>query len=126
MAKAVFPDKPYTNLEIPDVLAFALHDPRGFIDQFPQGAVIDEIQNAPKLLSYIQVIVDEKQQNGMYILIGSQQLDLGEAVSQSLAGRTAMISLLPFCIEELAMQNIDLDLDEYLLKGFLPRIYSQI
>lgn len=125
LTKSVFPEKSYINLEDPDVLAFALNDPRGFIDQFPGGAIIDEVQNAPKLFSYIQVIVDEKQQNGLYILTGSQQLDLSEAISQSLAGRTAIISLLPLSIQELAIQKIDLDLDEYLLKGFLPRIYAQ-
>jgi uncharacterized protein len=125
LTKSVFPEKKYTNLEDPDVLAFALNDPRGFIDQFSEGAIIDEIQNAPKLLSFIQVIVDEKQQNGLYILTGSQQLDLSEAISQSLAGRTAIISLLPLSIQELAIQKIDLDLDDYLLKGFLPRLYAQ-
>lgn len=125
LSRSLFPHMPYVNLEDPDVLTFATHDPRGFLDQFPQGAIIDEIQNAPKLLSFIQVIVDEKKQNGLFILTGSQQLELGEAVSQSLAGRTALITLLPLSISELLAENIDLDLDNYLLKGFLPRIYSQ-
>ena len=125
LVRSVFPDMPYTNLEDPDVLAFAINDARGFIDQFPEGAIIDEIQNAPKLLSYIQVIVDEKKQNGLFILTGSQQLELGEAISQSLAGRTALITLLPLSIPELAAEQIDLELDEYLLRGFLPRIYAQ-
>lgn len=125
LSRSTFPDKPYANLEDPDVLAFAIHDPRGFMDQYPQGAIIDEIQNAPKLLSYIQVIEDEKQQNGLFILMGSQQLELGAAISQSLAGRTALLTLLPFSIPELEVEKIDLELDEYLLKGFLPRNYSQ-
>lgn len=125
LSRAIFPQKPYANLEDPDVLAFATHDPRRFLDQFPNGGILDEIQNAPALLSFIQVIVDEKQQNGLFILTGSQQLELGEAVAQSLAGRTALITLLPFSIAELAAENINLDLDEYLLRGFLPRVYTQ-
>lgn len=125
LSRSLFRHLPYANLEDPDVLAFALHDPRGFLDQFPEGAVLDEIQNAPKLLSFIQVIVDEKKQNGLFILTGSQQLELGEAVSQSLAGRTALVTLLPLSIKELAAQKVDLSLDEYLLRGFLPRVYAQ-
>lgn len=125
LCRSLFPDKPYANLEDPDVLVFAVEDPRGFLDQFKQGAILDEIQNAPKLLSYIQVIVDEKKQNGLFVLTGSQQLELGEAVSQSLAGRTALITLLPFSMAELYLEKINLDLDDYLLRGFLPRIYSQ-
>lgn len=125
LARDVFADKPYVNLEDPDILAFAMNDSRGFIDQFPNGAILDEIQNVPKLLSYIQVIVDEKKQNGQFILTGSQQLDLSEAISQSLAGRTAIISLLPFSIAELSAHSIDLDLDDYLLRGFLPAAYAQ-
>lgn len=125
LTRSLFPHLPYVNLEDPDVLEFATNDPRGFINQFHSGGIIDEIQNAPHLLSFIQVIVDEKKQNGQFILTGSQQLELGEAVSQSLAGRTALMTLLPFSISELAAANIDLDLDEYLLRGFLPRIYDQ-
>lgn len=125
LVRDVFSSKPYVNLEDPDVLTFARNDPRGFMDQFPQGVILDEIQNAPLLLSYIQVIVDERKQNGLYILTGSHQIDLAGFISQSLAGRTALISLLPLCIQELAAQNIDMELDEYLLKGFLPRIYTE-
>ncbi len=125
LARDVFPNKPYVNLEEPDVLAFAIHDSRGFINQFPEGAILDEIQNAPHLLSYIQVIVDEKKQPGQFILTSSQQLNLGETISQSLAGRTAIISLLPFSIAELDRHGVELDLDEYLLTGFLPDAYAQ-
>ncbi|MFI4918394.1 MAG: ATP-binding protein, partial [Legionellales bacterium] len=125
LTRSVFPNMPYVNLEDPDVLAYATYDPRGFLSQFPQGGIIDEIQNAPKLLSFIQVIVDEKKKNGLFILTGSQQLELGEAVSQSLAGRTALITLLSLSISELAAEKINLDLDDYLLRGFLPRVYAQ-
>lgn len=122
--KALFPEKPYINLEDPDVRTFALNDPRRFIHQFPSGAIIDEIQHAPLLLSYIQVIVDENKRNNQFILTGSQQLDLHAAVSQSLAGRTAIISMLPLSISELGKAKIHLTTDEYLLTGFLPRIYA--
>ncbi len=125
LCRNIFPQKPYVNLEDPDVLAFATNDPRGFLDKFPQGGILDEIQNAPHLLSFIQVIVDEKKQTGLFILTGSQQLELGEAVSQSLAGRTALITLLPLSIPELTAEKINLDLDNYLLRGFLPRVYAQ-
>lgn len=125
LARQTFSDKIYVNLEDPDILAFALNDSRGFMDQYPDGAILDEIQNAPRLLSYIQVIVDETKRAGQFILTGSQQLDLNEAISQSLAGRTAIISLLPLCIQELLRYGVDLDLDDYLLKGFLPNAYVQ-
>ena len=85
LARELFAEKPYANLEAPDIRAFALSDPRRFMAQFPEGAIIDEIQHAPELLSYIQVAVDETKQNGQFIVTGSQQLDLHAAVSQSLA-----------------------------------------
>lgn len=124
LVRALFPDKPYVNLEDPDIRTFALSDPRRFINQFSAGAVIDEIQHAPLLLSYIQVIVDEAKENGQFILTGSQQLDLHAAVSQSLAGRTAMVSMLPLSLAELTQAHISLTTDEYLLNGFLPRVYA--
>lgn len=124
LIRQLFADRPYANLEDPDIRAFALSDPKRFIHQFPDGAVIDEIQHAPLLLSYIQVIVDETKKNGQFILTGSQQLDLHAAVSQSLAGRTAVISMLPLSIAELQSEKIQLTTDEYLLTGFLPRIYE--
>jgi len=124
LVRALFSKRPYVNLEDPDVREFALNDPRRFIHQFTEGVVIDEIQHAPILLSYIQVIVDESKRHGQFILTGSQQLDLHAAVSQSLAGRTAIISMLPLSIEELSAQKINLSVDEYLLTGFLPRVYA--
>ncbi|MBS0351952.1 MAG: AAA family ATPase [Proteobacteria bacterium] len=83
LTRDVFSDKPYVNLEEPDVLEFAINDSRGFINQFPDGAILDEVQNAPKLLSYIQAIVDRENKSGQFILTGSQQIDLGAAISQS-------------------------------------------
>ena len=93
LCRALFPDKPYVNLEPLDEREYARNDPRGFLAQFPDGAVIDEIQNAPDLTSYIQVTVDENPEHGRFIVTGSQHFGLTQAVSQSLAGRTAMVPL---------------------------------
>lgn len=120
-----FPEKKYANLEYPDVRALAQNDPRGFLDQFPDGAILDEIQRLPQLLSYIQPLVDKKDQKGMFILTGSHQLDLQEAISQSLAGRTAVLTLLPLNLAELGNAGIDLSLNQWILKGGYPRIYKE-
>lgn len=124
LVKMIFPDKTYFNLEEPDVRALAEQDPRGFLAKLPNGGILDEIQRVPSLLSYIQAIVDGQNQPGMFILTGSHQLQLHEAITQSLAGRTAILNLLPLTISELAAAGIDLTLDQYLLNGFLPRIYA--
>lgn len=114
---------PYVNLEKPDVRARAMEDPNGFLAQYPEGAIFDEIQQTPELLSYLQVIVDEKQKPGQYILTGSHQLALHDALAQSLAGRTTILQLLPFSFTELQQANITLSASEYMLRGFYPRIY---
>ncbi len=125
LSKKMFPDKPYISLENIDERTFAESDPRGFLDRFPDGAILDEIQRQPQLLSYIQGIVDENEIKGMFILTGSHQLELHESISQSLAGRTAILKLLPFTIAELAQGNIELSLDEYIYNGMYPRIYKE-
>lgn len=124
VVRNVFPEKAYVNLEFPDVRAAALEDPRSFLEKLPEGAILDEIQRAPQLLSYIQPIVDEKDQKGMFILTGSHQLELQEAVSQSLAGRTILLTLLPMNLSELNKAGFDLSIDEWILKGGYPRIYK--
>lgn len=124
LVKKNFPEKPYVNLEEPDTRMFADLDPRAFIEQYPQGAILDEIQRIPKLLSYIQTIVDKDNPKGMFILTGSHQLELHHAISQSLAGRTALLKLYPLSIRELTNANITLSIDEYLYQGFYPRIYN--
>src|SRR3989338_4053300 len=125
LVRHTFPQKNYVNLEAPDTRALIFEDPRKFFNDNPQGMILDEIQRAPELLSYIQTIVDEQNQNGLFILTGSQQPQLHAAVGQSLAGRIAMLDLLPFSLHELTQANILLSLDQYLLKGFYPRIYDQ-
>ena len=124
LARALFPDHKYVSLENFDVRETAQSDPRGFLKSFPAPVIFDEIQRVPELLSYIQTIVDEDQSPGQYILTGSHQPLLGQSVAQSLAGRTGIIQLLPLSISELGSANIVLSRDEYLYRGFMPRLYS--
>lgn len=124
LIKKIFPNKSYVSLENLDERSFADADPKGFLNRFPDGVILDEIQQLPHLLSYIQGIVDNTDQKGMFILTGSHQLALHESVSQSLAGRTAVLKLMPFDIEELAAANIQFSLDEYIYHGMYPRIYK--
>lgn len=120
----VFSHKPYVNLEAPDIQEMAQADPRRFLSQYPEGAILDEIQRAPFLLSYIQVLADEKPSKGLFILTGSHQLELHQAISQSLAGRTAILQLLPLSLAECTEARIEMSLDETLLKGGYPRIFK--
>lgn len=119
-----FPHKPYANLEALDTRQLALSDPRAFLEQYPQGAILDEIQRAPELLSYIQEKVDQRGEKGLFILTGSHQLELHQAISQSLAGRTALLTLLPMSLRELEKAGFNLSLDAYLLQGGYPRIFK--
>jgi hypothetical protein len=123
LVQQTFPEKPYVNLEPPDVRLHVEEDPRGFLAQYPQGAILDEIQRVPQLLSYIQESVDQKSEKGLYILTGSHQFNLNQAISQSLAGRTTILKLLPFTFNELSQLSVMHTLDEYLWKGFFPRIH---
>jgi uncharacterized protein len=124
LAKMEFPGYRYCNLENPETRKLALDDPNAFFEEYRSPLIIDEIQRVPELLSFIQTIVDEKDEKGMFILTGSQQTDLNQAVSQSLAGRTALLRLLPFSINELNRAGIEHERDEFIYKGFLPRIYK--
>ena len=101
LCRALFSNHPYTTLEAPDIRALATEDPRGFLRQFPHGAIIDEVQRVPELLSYLQGIIDSDPEAGRWILTGSQNLSLLESVSQSLAGRTAVHHLLPLSRHEI-------------------------
>ena len=125
LAKMAFPSYTYCNLEHPENRFLAEKDPKSFFRQFPAPVIIDEIQRVPELLSYIQVFVDEHKKNGSYILTGSHQLTLNASISQSLAGRTAMVTLLPFSFHELQSIESKFDRDELILNGFMPRIYDQ-
>lgn len=125
LVRAVFPEKEYVNLEDLDIRAQAMEDPRAFLGRYPDGAILDEIQNLPQLQSYIQVIVDERPQKGMFILTGSHQLALHEAVGQSLAGRTAILDLLPMSVKELHNVGKTLSVDEALLWGGYPQVFCE-
>jgi hypothetical protein len=121
-----FPDYAYCNLEHPEVRLIAQTYPENFFRQYPAPVIIDEIQHVPELLSYIQVKVDESRKNGRYILTGSQNLTINASITQSLAGRKALINLLPFSIWELQqIKRIHFKRDDYLYHGFMPRIYDQ-
>ena len=121
-----FPGHPYANLEFPDIRTFAQDDPRALLDQFPDGAVIDEIQRCPDLLSYLQGRIDEDPRVGRWILTGSQNLLLLESVGQSLAGRVALLHLLPLSRNETTrFARFPRELDECLLTGGYPRILDQ-
>jgi len=122
LVQMVFPDMPYFSLEYPDVRAAAEADPRGFLSQ--GGAILDEVQRLPELLSYVQGIVDRAGKPGMFILTGSHQPRLHEAISQSLAGRTAMLALWPFSFSELRHYKPDWKAFELVVKGFFPRLHE--
>lgn len=125
LSKQLLPDKPYFNLEEMDIRRHALDDPRSFLGQMPEGGIIDEIQRAPDLPSYIQGKVDASGKNGLFVLTGSQNLEVTKTVSQSLAGRTAELKLLPFDNAELSAAGLlNTDPDQQLFKGFYPRLYS--
>lgn len=126
LAKLMHPEFQYVNLEQPEIREFASQDPKAFFAKYPSPLILDEIQRVPQLLSYLQVEVDQKSGCGHYILTGSHQLQLREAISQSLAGRTAILNLLPLSITELEMANLGFSsVEEYLYHGFLPRIFDQ-
>ena len=126
LARAVFPERPYASLEDPDVRLAARDDPRSFLERFRDGAVLDEVQRSPDLLSYLQSHVDAGKQMGRFILTGSQQFGLLSSVSQSLAGRTAFIELLPFSLDELAKADrLPADTDTALLTGCYPPLYDR-
>ena len=126
LCRAAFPDHPYRSLEAPDERAFAIEDPRGFLAQFPDGAVIDEVQRVPDLLSYLQGIIDDDPVPGRWVLSGSQNLALRESVGQSLAGRTALHQLLPLSWDEVSrFPKHPASLEEALLSGGYPRIFDR-
>ncbi len=125
LAKMQFPDYDYINLEDPETRNLAEKDAREFLHRHPAPIIIDEIQRLPMLLSYIQVECDKSNKKGQYILTGSHQPALKAGISQSLAGRTAILQLLPLSIEELNGAGIVLDRDEYIFKGFMPQLYEE-
>lgn len=125
LSKSVFPHYAYVNLEDLETRRWAKEDPRGFLQQFSKGVILDEIQRAPELPSYIQGIVDTTNRPGNFILTGSQQFEITFAVSQSLAGRTAILKLLPFAFGEIYSATLEHSVSEILYQGFYPRIIEE-
>lgn len=126
LCRMVFPKLAHANLESPDVRAFAASDPRRFLAEFEKGAIIDEIQRVPDLTSYLQGIIDENPQHGRWILTGSQSFTMMQSVSQSLAGRTDVLHLMPLARSEtLRFRSHPESLDEVLFTGGYPRILDQ-
>lgn len=124
LVKETFPDKPYVNLEDADPRAFASLDPKGFLSNYPEGAILDEVQRTPGLLSHLQVYVDARGKNGLFILTGSHQAELHTAVSQSLAVRTSLLRLLPLSMQEIREAQLPYSFEEVLLRGGYPKIYK--
>ena len=125
LVRAVFPRKDYRSLEDPDVRQVAQKDPRGFLSGLPRGAILDKIHRAPVLLSYIQGMVDQGSGKGVFILTGSHQPELHQAVSQSLAGRTAVLTLLPFSVSELRKYHKQRSAFDLIVAGSFPRLHEE-
>lgn len=141
LARMVFKQWDYVNLEEPNEREFALQDPKGFLRKFPGGVILDEIQKAPVLLSYIHGLVDQEDMPGRFILTGSQQFQIMTNVSQTLAGRTALVHLLPFSLGELlgdpftepwnltrlshTRKKPPFPLEKILFQGLYPRIHDK-
>lgn len=125
LAKAVFPNLPYVTLEDPDVRNAARNDPRYFLGQYKNGAILDEIQNVPELMSYLQGIIDDDTEKmGRFVLTGSGQFALMEAMSQSLAGRIGVLELTPFSFREAYGDNLSaVNVDEMIVKGMYPPVH---
>ena len=125
LCRASSPHFEYVNLEAPDQREFAETDPHGFLSRLGEGAVLDEIQRVPELLSYLQVLADEAGRNGLFVLTGSEQFRFSGAIGQSLAGRTALLRLLPFSLAESRRAGASEKIDDILYPGFYPRIHDQ-
>ena len=125
LAKNLFPSFSYANLEDMNVRSLAKNDPEEFFTRFPEPVIIDEIQRVPELLSTVQVRIDKNQKKGQYLITGSQQISLKSSITQSLAGRTAIVQMLPLSISELYSANIKLDRDSQLISGFMPFLYAE-
>ncbi|MFN7791414.1 MAG: ATP-binding protein, partial [Cyclobacteriaceae bacterium] len=123
LTKSFFPEKPYVTLENPTDRNLALADPVRFLSAFPQGAILDEVQKAPELFSYLQGILDQSEQKGKFILTGSNNFLLLESISQSLAGRVGYLDLLPFSIRESeACPQPPATLEESIFLGGYPSV----
>ncbi|MBN2103784.1 ATP-binding protein [bacterium] len=126
LVKNLFPDIPYVNLESPDIRIYANEDPRGFLSDFPESVILDEVQRSPQLFSYIQAFSDDKNKSSQFILTGSHNFLLMENITQSLAGRVAIFKLMPFSMHELkSAKLLNRQSDAHIYTGFYPKLYDQ-
>ena len=125
LCRAAFPHLRHVDLDKPNQREFAESDPQGFLSQLGEGVILDEIQRVPDLLSYLKVLADEAGRNSLFVLTGSEQFRLSDAISQSLAGRTALLRLLPFSLAERRQTGASDRVDDILYSGCYPRIHDQ-
>lgn len=125
LCRMTYPEMAYANLEDPELREYAATDPKGFLAQFPDSAILDEIQRVPELISYIQVIVDTPGFSGNYILTGSQNFSVSNTINQSLAGRTALLTLLPLSCSEILNRYPEKEVDKLIYQGGYPAIYRK-
>lgn len=124
LARHLYPDFDYVSMEDMRERQFFREDPTHFLQLHKAPCIFDEVQNTPELLSYLQGIVDAEKRTGMYILTGSRQMELQQAITQSLAGRNGIADLLPLSQQELAAVGIQDDRDTALFRGCLPRVFE--
>jgi len=122
LVRYIFKNKPYVNFENPDIRLYAMEDPRGFLSNYPDGAVFDEVQRVPEIFSYLQQILDESNSNGLFIITGSNNFLLQETISQSLAGRVGYLKLLPLTLNEI--KDNKSTASQLIFKGFYPSLYN--
>lgn len=125
LARHLFADRPYVSLENPDTRALAEDDPRGFLHTYLRGAIFDEVQRCPALFSYLQEVVDADPQPGRFVLTGSQHFGLMSGITQSLAGRIALVQLLPFTCQECYPTGTLPALNQVLFAGFYPPVHDR-
>ena len=126
LLKNIFPDYQYISLEDPDYREFAQNDPKGFLKNFSENIIFDEVQRVPHLFSYLQTVVDASGKMGQFILSGSQNFHLLQQITQSLANRVALFKLLPFDFQELKTANLlPSDYSEILIRGFYPALFDR-
>jgi hypothetical protein len=126
LVKKAFPNKPYISLEDPDIALIAREDPRGLLDNYKDGVILDEAQAVPEIFLYLKTVIDKDPVAGRYVVTGSHQFNLVAGVTESLAGRAAFVTLYPFSVSELKSAKTQLsDPFETLLKGFYPPVYDR-
>ncbi|MCF8417097.1 MAG: ATP-binding protein [Crocinitomicaceae bacterium] len=125
LARVTFPNKPYVSLENPDERELAFQDPRAFLNRYPNGAILDEVQRAPLLLNYLQELLDNTDEDGLFILTGSNNILLQDHITQTLAGRIGVLDLLPLSYNEIHKQVPTSDIMDLIVHGFYPEVIAK-